>query len=742
MFLKVKLLKASSLNWKTVKVPDTLDDFGGFYGLEELDGVDIKVVNGQVQFIQLDNTETNEIAKDEPMEEDGENAEVDDEIKDEEEVEEEEEEVRNEKEVENKETKEKSHNTETIYTKQTQSQTSDINESSSNESEYEDAQETVSPTPQEEELETQVFSTNIDIDSEIIPSELPHWCNEIPDLSFHTLETLSRLGFQKPTEIQKKSIPIVMKGTDILGKASTGSGKTLAYGIPIIEKILSNLKEGQLNETSGIIFTPTRELAQQVGRHLNEFVWGDHFNSSSIITITGGLSLQKQERILGYGKGAGQIIVSTPGRFLEIIEKDEKYLERFSKIDILVLDEADRLIQDGHFEEFERILKLLSNKRRELKEQGYWQTLVYSATFSLGLFEKLDKGNKWNKKKLNQEEELDEVVNKLMEKIHFRQKPLVVDIDPFEQMNKQIHETLIECGAMERDLYVYYFLIMYGGSTIVFCNSVNSVKRLHDLLKLLKINSFKLNSNMVQKSRLKSIENFTKASRQNNETVVLIATDVAARGIDIPSIDHVIHYHTPRSADTYIHRSGRAARGSNEGVSVMLTTPDESALSLKKLFAKLDKKQEGIKLLPIDDDILNQLKERVRIASEIVNFERGGMHDRKENDWTKQVADDLGIELDSQDDEESHITEKQSLDKRSNKNKRGYLKQLLNENIRKDHRRSYLTGGLNNLADHVIRKRGHSSIVGQESVDALEQLRQAKTKRRRVGNKKTTKRQP
>lgn len=688
-------ISASELEWKAVDIPDNLDDFGGFYGLEEIDGVDVKVgKDGKVEFFKVDGGEdvTGDMV--------GSNGDIFEEEKDKEEEQKEEE----EDDEEFKDSKEE------------QSFSKDIENNKESESENESNYESAN------ELEPFSFSKVTDdvIDSSIIPINLPNWEKIEPKLSFKTLQTLSRLNFTKPTEIQKRSIPIGLNGHDILGKASTGSGKTLAYGIPIIEKILS--QENDSKKTVGIVFTPTRELAQQVSKHLEEFTWG--MNKNSVICLTGGMSLQKQERLLSYEDGAGKIVVSTPGRFLEILEIKKECIKRFSEIDILVLDEADRLLQDGHFEEFERILKLLGSSRRELSKSrnNFWQTMVFSATFSLNLFDKLDKNHNYKKRKNNDEDEMDEIVKKLMEKIHFKSKPIIIDTNPIESINNKIYETLIECEPLERDLYVYYFLIMYGGSTIIFCNSINSVKRLSQFLRLLNIHAIGIHSGMIQKQRMRSMERFIKNSKANQDCV-LIATDVAARGIDIPSIDHVIHYHTPRSSDVYIHRSGRAARGINgEGVSVVISSAEESASSLRNLIKKIGKKKM-LPLLNIEMDIVGQIRERCRVAREISNDESKKNVDKKDEDWSKQAAKDLG--LDDSDEEDEEIDDR----KIEIRNKRNYLKTLLKEKIRKDRRRKYITGGLSNLADQVVHNKGHDKIVGHANMDALEQLRNKKRKK-------------
>lgn len=713
---------ASDLKWKTVEIPDTLGDFGGFYGLEEIDGVDVKVVDGKVQFVAHDEAKV----RSGNAEEDDEEADSDAEL------------------VEFKNLDDFGEGA--LSAASEESGDEDGSELSENEEDDDPKQD---QGQDEDELQSQVFSTNIDIEDVEVP-DFPEW-NEIGSLSVTTLQGLSKLGFSKPTEIQKRAIPLALKGEDIMGKAATGSGKTLAYGIPILENVVADKDQ---DKASALIFTPTRELAQQVTKHLQNI--GELIskkNPYSIMSLTGGLSIQKQERLLKY-KGSARIVVATPGRFLELIEKDQSLIKRFAQIDTLVLDEADRLLQDGHFDEFEKILKHLGNSRKSTKDKQGWQTMIFSATFAMDLFNKLS-ATSWSKFKKGKEssDELETVLQHLMSKIHFKSKPVIIDTNSEQRISSQIRESLIECGPLERDLYCYYFVTMYPGTTLIFCNSIDSVKKLNAYLNNLRVSTFQIHSSMSQKNRLRNLEKYQQQAKKNsvlNKSTVLIASDVAARGLDIPNIQHVIHYHLPRTADVYIHRSGRTARADNEGVSVMICSPEESMGPLRKLrkllaikngdvdqIPKKKKWQNTVPLLPINPDIVSQMRERSRIASEVADHDIVSSSLKKDDNWLKKAADELEIDLSSDEEDKDVILAKnknKKLNKTISKERLRGLKAELNELLKKplrtDLRKKYLTGGLVNLADNLVKKRGHETIIGQEKVDALEQLKSNKRRQK------------
>lgn len=712
---ELRVVAADNLNWKPVEIPDTLDDFGGFYGLEEIDGVDVKVVNGQVTFVTKENKNIKEEEKKEAP------SESQDQEQDEQDLNEEDQMDVDEVEPETPKLTKQDKKAQKLKSKQ--------------------EKKAVLKVEREKELNHSGFQSLVDLPDEV---DLPDWSVEKMSLSSYTLQGLSKLGFNKPTPIQKGTIPIAVSGKDVVGKAMTGSGKTFAYGIPILEKYLESHENTQkdapkqVSHPSGIVFAPTRELAHQVVKHLENLAQYSPLTSHGIVSITGGLSIQKQERLLSHGPG---IIVATPGRLLELMEKDSKLTARLASTDMVVFDEADRLLQDGHFEELEKIIELMTRSRPKTLKDYRWQTLVFSATFSTDLFGKLTSTYKKQKKQAKSEEE--EVTKLLTSKLKFKDpNPAFVDANPKETVAGKITEALIECGAVERDLYLYYFLLMYPGTTLVFANSIDSVRRLPQFLNNLNIPTFAIHSQMVQKQRLRSLERFTKASEDSNTTAVLVASDVAARGLDIPNITHVVHYHLPRSADVYVHRSGRTGRAGKEGVSMMICSPQEVSGPLPKLRKLVDrnsrfKSNGNVKSLPIEGDIVAQLIPRVKLLQELgdaIVTQKEDSSASTEPSWVLKAAEDLGIDDLSDMEEDDYLKrtrkrkEKKLMGKAEMQAKRRELKELLEMNIRKDRRRSYLTGGLQNLADFMLKGESHGSIIGHSKVNALDDLKGKKKK--------------
>lgn len=735
-----KIVKVDNLNWKAVDIPDNLDDYQGFYGLEEIDGVDVKVSGGNVEFVVKDDSKVKKSDDEDDEEDDDDQDDQDDDDDDQDD-----DDIHDDADIDDEDDFKGFDDDNNIDEAE-----KIIVESANKENKSKNKSKPTSEKGAKKDALLESAFKNVDL---VLPDDndinLPYW--EGLSLSPFTLNGLSALKFEKPTAIQKRTIPLAIEGKDVIGKAITGSGKTLAYGIPILERHLQKMsKANQSNKKiisppTGIIFAPTRELAHQVVDHLNKIAKFTPLSQHGIMSITGGLSIQKQERLLSHGPG---ILVATPGRFLELLQKDMELVQRLSCTDIVVLDEADRLLQDGHFDEFVKILELFGKHRpRDNKELEWkWQTLVFSATFSRDLFGKLDKHLKTNKNKEEMGSSLidnDEILQLLNDKLKFKDsKPTLIDANPKEMVAGQITEALVECGPTERDLYLYYFLLLYPGSTLVFANSIDSVKRLAPFLNNLKVPTFSIHSSMIQKQRLRTLERFKEASSKNS-TAVLIASDVAARGLDIPNIDHVAHYHLPRSADVYIHRSGRTGRAGKEGVSVMFCSPQEASgplRKLRKLVANNTKKRtrlnahNDVKLLPLEMDLVSQIKPRVTLASKLADAERSSSSTRKEDNWVHEAAEELGIDnlsdIDNFEDDfikrQRKRKENKALTKDELRSLRLELNDLLSKPIRKNSRRSYLTSGLQNLAHQMVTGNTHKEVLGHASVNALDDLRTKK----------------
>lgn len=377
----------------------------------------------------------------------------------------------------------------------------------------------------------------------------------------------------------------------------------------------------------GLVLTPTRELAVQVKQHIDAVV---KFTGIRTAILVGGMSAQKQQRMLNRQP---EIVVATPGRLWELVKEKHPHLSNLRQLRCLVIDEADRMVEKGHFAELSQLLEMLSDSQYNPKRQ----TLVFSATLTLVHQAPARILHKKHTKKIDKTAKLD----LLMQKIGMRGKPKVIDLTRSEATVETLTETKIHCENDEKDLYLYYFLMQYPGRTLVFANSISCIKRLSGLLKVLDIMPLTLHACMHQKQRLRNLEQFARL-----EDCVLLATDVAARGLDIPKVQHVIHYQVPRTSEIYVHRSGRTARATNEGLSLMLIGP-EDVINFKKIYKTL-KKDEDIPLFPVETKYMDTVKERIQLARQIEKAEYRNFQACLHNSWIEQAAAALEIELDEE----------------------------------------------------------------------------------------------
>ncbi|KAG2176686.1 hypothetical protein INT44_007350 [Umbelopsis vinacea] len=463
--------------------------------------------------------------------------------------------------------------------------------------------------------------------------------------------------FGTPTPIQEKTLPLATEGRDIIGAAETGSGKTLAFGIPIAQYIASLENEDDKHKLAALILTPTRELAIQVKNHIQNITC---FMDIRTIAVVGGMSAQKQIRQL---RQKPNIIVATPGRLWELFSETDEHLNSLKQIKFLVLDEADRMIEGGHFQEVDEILRVIQQDRKENKPQAEdeaetepevevesnipkLQTLVFTATLSNSLRFDVKKRKVGKKSK---GKAIAGSMEDLVERLELKNKdPAIVDITTSTAVASKLVEAKIDCLNTEKDVFLYYFVTRYPGRTIVFVNSIDSIRRLVPVSKLLGMEVIGLHAQMQQKQRLKNLDKF-----KANDKAILVASDVAARGLDIPLVEHVIHYQIPRSGEIYVHRSGRTARANQDGVSLMLCSPEELSL-YKKLVHRL-RKGEPYPDFPVDYSIQREMKKRVELATKIDKQEHRLQKISHDDDWMKRMANDLDIEYD----EDVHSTKRQ-----------------------------------------------------------------------------------
>ncbi|KAJ6188589.1 hypothetical protein N7519_003497 [Penicillium mononematosum] len=717
-------LGVDDLNWKEVAMPDRMDDAEGFFGLEEIEGVDIiKQSDGGVQFKAKAGKATKSIVKP-PSEDDGDEwAGFSDEDSAKKspatektpaatEVKEDRKSKKDKKKEQNKAKKE---------------------EQKSKEQKPKEQKPKESKAVQSQSIKAGLSFAALDDVEEDDGVDVSAW--DGLNLSPETFTALSKMKFSSPSAIQKASIPAILNGHDVVGKASTGSGKTLAFGIPIIEHYLD--QRGKQEEQSdkseknkspiALILSPTRELAHQLGKHIGELIANSPDTNARVALITGGMSIQKQQRQLA----TADIVVGTPGRVWEILSTGSGLIRKMQKIQFLVVDEADRLLSEGHFKEMEHILNALDkhqagdiadmDQEEEEEEPSNRQTLVFSATFHKDLQQKLAGKSRWTSGDMLDNKESMEY---LLKKLNFREeKPKFIDVNPESQMAVGLKEGIVECPAMEKDLYLYSVLLYYPKHrTLIFTNSISAVRRITQLLQALQLPVFALHSNMAQKARLRSIERFS--SPTANPSSILVATDVAARGLDIKGVNCIIHYHVPRTADAYVHRSGRTARAGESGKSILICAPDEVvgvARLAGKIHSKKAKKADDSngpsKKIPLESLDIDR---RVRITDSTIAKEKVNTEDN----WLRAAADDLGVEYDSDEFDQSkgrgrgrgggrerREKEASELSKSEMAGLRAELKQLLSQRVNIGVSEKYLTAGRIDI-DALLRGEGNDAFLG------------------------------
>ncbi|KAM3920062.1 ATP-dependent RNA helicase DDX24 [Leptodactylus fuscus] len=411
----------------------------------------------------------------------------------------------------------------------------------------------------------------------------------------------------------------------------------------------------------GLVVTPTRELAVQVKHHIDAVA---QFTGIKAAIVVGGMAPQKQERVLNRRP---EIVIATPGRLWEMIKERHLHLCNLRQLRCLVIDEADRMVEKGHYAELSQLLEMLSDSHYNSQRQ----TFVFSATLTLIHQAPSRLLQKKNFKKMDKEGKLES----LMAKIGMKGKPKVIDLTRKQATVETLTETRIHCTGDEKDFYLYYFLLQYPGRTMVFANSIDCIKRLTSLLTILECNPLPLHANMHQKQRLKNLERFAE-----RESCVLLTTDVAARGLDIPNVQHVLHYQVPRTSETYVHRSGRTARASSDGLTLLLIGPDDM-INYRKIFRTLEKNDE-LPIFPVETKCMTGIKERVNLARQIEKMEYFNSKEKQQNSWIQQAAEALEIELDDDDliggkrDEQDDIQKQKTL-----KIMKKQLKRLLSQPI-------------------------------------------------------------
>jgi ATP-dependent RNA helicase DeaD len=381
-------------------------------------------------------------------------------------------------------------------------------------------------------------------------------------LSKETMKSISEIGFEEPTPIQVTAIPLILGGHDIVGQAQTGTGKTAAFGIPIVEKCKKGLKP------FAIVLEPTRELAVQVAQEIHKI---GKYKKISVLPVYGGTSIERQIKILKQGVN---VVVGTPGRVIDHINRQTLSL---SEVNIVVLDEADEMLDMGFIEDIETILKTIPAER---------QNLLFSATIPQPIMN---------------------IARRYMrspEKIRVHTKDVV--IPKIKQIFYEVREG-DKINALSRLIDVEEPQL-----AIVFCHTKRDVDEVSMKLGQMGYNAGALHGDFTQARRDEVMHKF-----KTGMLDILVATDVAARGLDIKDVTHVINYSIPQNPDNYVHRVGRTGRAGKSGMAITLVTPREY-----KHLRSIEKTAKTIidrKKLPSHADVIKaREKNVVREISEII----------------------------------------------------------------------------------------------------------------------------
>ncbi|KRM88561.1 DEAD/DEAH box helicase [Liquorilactobacillus vini] len=354
-------------------------------------------------------------------------------------------------------------------------------------------------------------------------------------LSEDLLKAIKRSGFEEATPIQAATIPLVLKGDDVIGQAQTGTGKTAAFGLPVLEHI-----DVKLNEIQALIISPTRELAIQTQEELYRL---GKDKRAKVQVVYGGADISRQIRAL---KRAPQILAGTPGRLLDHIRRRTVKLEHVKTV---ILDEADEMLDMGFVEDIESIIKEVPLQR---------QTLLFSATMPPAIL-------------------------KIGEK--FMTDPQIVKIKAKELTTDLVDQFFVRAREMEKfDTMTRILDVQSPDLTIVFGRTKRRVDELSKGLEARGYNAKGIHGDLSQQRRLSILKQF-KAGKLD----ILVATDVAARGLDISGVTHVYNYDIPQDPESYVHRIGRTGRAGHHGVSVTFVTPNE--MDYLRVIEKLTKKR-------------------------------------------------------------------------------------------------------------------------------------------------------
>ena len=389
------------------------------------------------------------------------------------------------------------------------------------------------------------------------------------DLNIKTpfLKALIEEGYTSPTPIQKETIPLVLKGVDLMGMAQTGTGKTAAFTLPILQKLNANQSTEKARDPRALILAPTRELAIQINESIRKY--GQYIAVKHTV-VFGGVKQGPQIKSLSRGM---DVIVATPGRLLDLINQGVCSL---SKIQFFVLDEADRMLDMGFIRDVEKVIKLLPKQR---------QTLFFSAT-------------------------MPESVIKFSETM--LKSPVKVKVKSTVTPVERISQSVIVIEPQDKVLQLITLLKeKVFDSVIVFTRTKHKANRICQKLINVGIQTEAIHSNKSQAARQRALNAF-----KDGDIKVLIATDIAARGIDIESISHIVNFDIPSTPEDYVHRIGRTARAGASGIAITFCEPSER-LKLFRIEKLINLKLEVVKSYLLNPENLIGYNEEISNISKV-----------------------------------------------------------------------------------------------------------------------------
>jgi len=339
---------------------------------------------------------------------------------------------------------------------------------------------------------------------------------------------IKKAGYETPTPIQQQSIPHLLKGSDLLGCAQTGTGKTAAFALPIINNTVNAKDRLQPKQTQVLILTPTRELAIQIYDNFKTYSQFVHIKTA---VVYGGVGITPQIKAVADGV---HVLIATPGRLLDLIQQNKLSIRQ---INTFVLDEADRMLDMGFIHDIKKVLTMIPKMR---------QNLFFSATMP---------------------PEIEKLASTML------MNPVRVEVTPVSSTAEKVDQSVMYVEqSKKKDLLRHVLKDPQFNRVIVFTRTKHGANRVSELLTKNKITSEAIHGNKSQNARQRALDNF-----KSGKTQVLIATDIAARGIDVDGITHVINFEVPNIAESYVHRIGRTARAGASGIAISFCDIEEKS---------------------------------------------------------------------------------------------------------------------------------------------------------------------